>query len=157
MNVISPKNLEVINQFKKQGQKIVLAGGCFDILHIGHVIFLEKAKAQGDVLVVMLESDHYLRQTKGVQRPVHDQLYRAKMLVSLKAVDFVILLPEMKNDQDYDLLVSKIAPNVIAATKKDPLVRHKKRQAKLVGAQLRYVTGFIKDYSTSQLINKIKG
>ena len=64
--------------------KIVLVGGCFDILHLGHVVFLEKAKKEGDVLVVLLESDEKVRFLKGKGRPVHTQSERAEILSALK-------------------------------------------------------------------------
>src|SRR3990167_9728836 len=84
---------------KKQGKVVVLAGGCFDILHPGHVIFLEKAKKTGDILVVLLESDQKVKELKGINRPVHTQIDRAQVLFALRAVDYVVMLPYMKFDK----------------------------------------------------------
>jgi FAD synthetase len=132
-------------------QKIVLVGGCFDILHIGHITFLEKAKKAGDYLIVLLESDQAIQKLKGKNRPINSQADRAKILSSLKVVDKVIALPVMK-DLDYDELVKKIKPAVIATTSGDSGIHHKKRAAKLVGAKVKVVTKNIKDQSTTNLV-----
>ena len=140
---------------KKQGKTIVLVGGCFDILHPGHVFFLEKAKKVGDILVVFLESDQKVRELKGINRPVHTQIDRAKVLAALRAVDYVVLLPYIKNETEYDELVGKIKPDVIATTIKDANTSHHQRSARLVGAKFKLVARVINDYSTSSLISSI--
>lgn len=138
--------------FKKETKVIVLAGGCFDVLHPGHITFLEKAKKTGDKLIVLLESDEKVRILKGVNRPVHTQKERARILSALTAVDQIISLPFMKTDQEYDELVKKIKPDIIAVTLK-ALGNHHKRIAKLVGAKLKYVA-VIDKYSTSKILNE---
>lgn len=151
-SILSIKEINDLTlNLKKEKKKIVLVGGCFDILHIGHITFLEKAKAEGDVLIILLESDESIRKSKGMERPINNVGDRAKILSSLKFVDLVLTLPEM-SDQSYDDLVKRIKPDVIATTKGDKLVSHKIRQAKLVGAKLKYVTGMVKDSSTTNLI-----
>lgn len=135
-------------------EKIVLVGGCFDVLHPGHITFLEKAKKMGGFLVALLESDEKIRKIKGKDRPVYSQKEREIMLKSLKAVDQVILLPFMEKEKDYDELVKTIKPDVIATTQGDPNLYHKKRAAKLVGAKLKYVTKFIGNYSTTNVLAK---
>src|SRR5271155_5547011 len=62
---------QLTNELHQQNQKMVLVGGCFDILHIGHITFLEEAKKQGDMLLVLLESDETITQTKGPHRPIN--------------------------------------------------------------------------------------
>lgn len=146
---------KITHEIKKQGKTIVLAGGCFDILHIGHVLFLEKAKQQGDVLFIMVESDEAIRKRKGKNRPIHQQKERAKILGSLTNVDYIILLPNKMSNNDYDMLIKKIQPNTIATTKPDPLVEHKKRQAKITGAKLVYVINQIKNVSTSKMVQAL--
>ena len=135
--------------------KIVLVGGCFDILHLGHVIFLEKAKKLGDKLVVLLESDENINKNKGNNRPLNKQENRAKMLMSLKVVDRVIKLPEMKTDEEYLALIKKIKPSVIAITDGDKRIFQKRKQAKIVGARLVKVTKQIPYQSTSRIIDII--
>lgn len=100
-------------------KQIVLVGGCFDLLHFGHISFLKQAKALGEYLVVALESDENVRRMKGDARPVHTQSQRKEMLESLSFVDEVIPLPPMQGDRDYYELVRKIKPSIIAITQGD--------------------------------------
>lgn len=139
---------------KKEGQTIVLVGGCFDVLHPGHVIFLEKAKAVGDVLVVLLESDQKIRELKGVSRPVHTQKERAKVLSALRSVDYVVILPFLQKEKEYDQIVAKVSPDIIAATFGDSNIHHHQRSAKLTGAKLKYVTKMIGNHSTSRILDR---
>ena len=134
-------------------KKIVLVGGCFDILHPGHIIFLEKSKQVGDVLVVMLESDEKIKKIKGENRPIHNQKARALVLKALKFVDEVILLPNLKTEKEYDQVIKKIKPDIIAVTFGDPDIHHKKRSAKLVGAKLKFVVRRLKNHATSSLLD----
>ena len=134
-------------------KKVVLVGGCFDVLHPGHVIFLEKAKKAGEKLVVLLESDKKVRLLKGPNRPVHTQKDRAKILKSLKYIDQVINLPFIEKESEYDRVIKKIKPNIIATTYGYPDISHYQRAAKLVGAKLKYVTNIYGHHSSSRIIN----
>lgn len=151
------KNILTVSEFAKllSDKDIVLVGGCFDILHIGHITFLEKAKKCGDILVILLESDQNIRKLKGINRPVHTQKQRAKILSSLKMVDFVICLPEMKKNSDYDEVIKKIKPDILATTSGDIGLHHKKRTAKLVGAKVKIVSKSIPGFSTSKILDKV--
>lgn len=142
------------NRYSLQNKKIVLIGGCFDILHIGHLTLLEKSKQVGEILVVLLEGDQTIKRLKGDNRPVFSQSDRAKMLDAIKYVDLVILLGPM-SDQGYDELIQKISPDVIATTKGDKSIHHKHRVAELVGATVEEVTGEVSDQSTTSLIRKL--
>ncbi len=154
--ILSVNKIATINKdLKEKGETVVLAGGCFDILHPGHVFFLEKAKKVGDKLVVLLESDQKVKELKGINRPVHTQIDRAKVLSALRVVDYVVLLPYIKFETEYDELVGKIKPDVIAATIKDVNTSHHQRSAKKVGAKFKLVTRVIDDHSTSSLISSI--
>ena len=149
---------EAIKRARKlhgQNKSIVLAGGFFDILHAGHIKFLGNAKKYGDYLFVLLEDDNKARQIKGPKRPINSQRNRAKILSSLKSVDFVILLKNMTNNSDYDKIMVQIAPNVIAATSGDPYMNHKKRQAKKIKGKTIFVIHRIYDHSTTQLAKNI--
>lgn len=153
MNILNLDEIEVvIKKIRAERGKIVLTGGCFDILHIGHLTFLEKAKAEGDILVVLLESDQSIRKNKGKNRPINTQKDRVKILAALKSVDMVIPLPPMDSDKAYDDLVAKIHPDIIATTIGDKSISHKRRQAKKLGIELRIVMKILKDKSTSNLI-----
>lgn len=140
---------------ESKNNKIVLVGGCFDVLHLGHVIFLEKAKKLGDKLIVLLESDKNIKKEKGNNRPINNQENRAKMLMSLKAVDEVIKLPEMKTDEEYVTLIKKISPSIIAITDGDKRRLQKKEQARMIGAKLVVVTKLVPSQSTSRVIEII--
>jgi FAD synthetase len=143
-------------ELKYKKAETVIVGGVFDIVHPGHVEFLERAKREGDVLVVLLESDQNVKLRKGESKPLNTQTDRARVLAAFGAVDYVICLPFMERDQDYDHLVTDIQPKVIVTTKSDPGLHHKKRQAKLVGAQIKELP-LMEGYSTGQIISKILG
>ena len=114
-------------------KKIILVGGCFDILHLGHIEFLKKAKQAGEYLVVALESDERITHFKN--RPcVHNQLERAHILSALRDVDTIILLPLLQGFDDYLHVVQAIKPHVIAITGNDPQYDNKQKQAEIVGA-----------------------
>ncbi len=150
--IISIKNLKIIQKVKKSGKELVLFGCCFDVLHPCHVIFLEQAKAVGDILIVLLESDQKIKQLKGVNRPLHIQVERAKVLSALNSVDFIVTIPFMEEDKEYDEIIIKIKPDIIAVTQGYENIEHHKRSAKLVGAKLKFVTKIIGNYSTSRIL-----
>src|SRR6267142_5273286 len=81
-------------RLRAEGQRIVLANGCFDLLHVGHVRYLEAAKALGDVLIVGINSDEQTRRLKGEGRPLIPQDQRAEIIASVAAVDFVTIFDE---------------------------------------------------------------
>jgi rfaE bifunctional protein nucleotidyltransferase chain/domain len=147
-------NLQELKTYlpKKGEGRIVLTGGCFDILHIGHVRFLSEAKGMGDYLVVLLESDKKVKELKGKNRPVFVQEERAEMLSALRSVDLIVLLQMMENDSDYLNLVMKIKPDIIAVTEGDPHIKMKIRQAREVEAILGMIS-LTKTFSTSKLTN----
>lgn len=146
------KTAKTLQTNKKQ---VVVTGGCFDILHIGHIKLLENAKQQGDSLFVFLESDEKIRQLKGTGRPLHTQEERAEMLAALTAVDYVVCLPFFSSNDEYDKLVSSIHPQIIAVTKGDKGIANKQRQATTIGAQLAEVVEYIPHKSTSAALTKL--
>lgn len=130
--------------------KKVLVGGCFDLLHFGHIKFLEESKKLGDYLVVALESDENVKRMKGETRPIHSQTQRSAMLSSLRVVDEVIPLPPLKSDAEYAALVQSVSPAVIAITEGDAMEDKKRNHAALVGAVVAVIPK-IHTPSTSQL------
>lgn len=130
----------------------VLVGGCFDVLHYGHIQFLLNAKKTGDTLIVALESDQYIIETKKRQ-PVHSQMQRARILSSLRPVDIVVLLPRLRTNEEYFEMVKKIKPAIIATTKGDSMLEIKKQQAKVIGAKVEVVSDLIKPFSSSYITN----
>lgn len=133
-------------------KKIVLVGGCFDLVHYGHLNFFKAAKGQGDYLVVALESDELIKKCKH-RVPVHTQLQRAEILSHLDIVDAVILLPSMKGYKDYLRLVGKVRPSVIAITTGDPYRVEKEKQAASIGAKVVVVIPRNAVFSTRQIVN----
>lgn len=151
--IVSTSKLpKLVQKLKRENKTTVLVGGCFDILHPGHVIFLEKAKKAGDLLIVILESDRKVKMLKGATRPIHSQKMRAKVLLALSTVDYVVMLPFIENDSDYDKLMLKIKPDIIATTKGDTNIHYLKRSARLVSAKIKFVTKKVKNYSSSNLL-----
>jgi D-beta-D-heptose 7-phosphate kinase/D-beta-D-heptose 1-phosphate adenosyltransferase len=100
---------EKVQALKRAGKSIVFTNGCFDFLHVGHVRYLKAAKAQGDVLVVGLNSDGSVRKIKGPRRPVVPEDERAEILASLACVDFVTLFDE----PDPAMLIRLLMPDVL--------------------------------------------
>jgi rfaE bifunctional protein nucleotidyltransferase chain/domain len=145
----------MINDKKINAKCVVLVGGCFDILHFGHIQFLKKAKALGDYLVVALEADINIRRMKGEKRPIFGQNERREMLMSLKFVDEVIILKDEMADQDYIDLVTRVRPFTIAVTEYDPIIDKKRKQAESVGAKLVEIPR-LSVPSTSQILKILK-
>lgn len=138
-----------IDKIKNKTHKIVLVGGCFDILHFGHICFLKAAKKLGTVIVA-LESDTMLKKHKGPLRPIHSQNERAEMLSNLKTVDYIILLPYFSTDEEYKKLTQLISPDIIAVTQGDDQIGIKTQHAQEVGAKI-VVIPKIQTPSTTQL------
>jgi len=101
--------LRIIKELKAKGKRIVFTNGCFDLLHIGHVRYLEEAKALGDVLVVGVNSDTSVRKLKGPKRPILPEEERAEILSGLGCVDYVTLFKEM----DPLKLITSLHPDVL--------------------------------------------
>ena len=101
--------VSILNQYKHQGKKIVFTNGCFDILHIGHIKLLTKAKQLGDILVIGLNSDVSTRRLKGEERPINNEGDRAAVLAALEMVDLIVLFEE---DTPYNL-IKDIMPDVL--------------------------------------------
>lgn len=140
-----------IMRFKSK--KIVFTNGCFDILHLGHIDYLAKAAAQGDVLIVGLNTDESVHRIKGGNRPIQDEISRAMILASLRFVDFVVFFGE---DTPYEL-IKTIQPNVLvkgADYKPEEIVGYdivKARKGKVV------TIDYLEGYSTTAIEKKIQG
>ncbi len=104
-----PQLKRTLAQLRRRGKKIAFTNGCFDILHLGHVQYLEKAKSAGDVLVVGLNSDASVRRIKGPKRPVLPQKERAGILAGLASIDFIVFFNEDTPAQ----LIKAIVPDVL--------------------------------------------
>jgi D-beta-D-heptose 7-phosphate kinase/D-beta-D-heptose 1-phosphate adenosyltransferase len=99
----------IVGRLRSRGQKVVFTNGCFDILHVGHIRYLRKAKKQGDVLIIGLNTDRSVKQIKGEERPVVPERERAEVLAALEFVDYVVLF-----DQPDPLpLIAALKPHVL--------------------------------------------
>lgn len=140
-----------LSLYKASSGKTVAVSGCFDILHIGHIRLLAAAKQYGDNLVVLLESDEFITTYKKRQ-PFHSQTERAEMLSHIIEVDMVVLLPFMKDSNDYQIMWQQIRPNLIAITKGDLYVENKRKQAALIGAEIVEATSLIAGFSSTEAL-----
>ncbi|MFN3403280.1 MAG: D-glycero-beta-D-manno-heptose 1-phosphate adenylyltransferase [Cytophagaceae bacterium] len=144
--------LPIIAEWKKCNQKVVFSNGCFDILHVGHVDYLEKARALGDRLVMGLNTDSSIKRIKGPERPVNDENSRSRILAALEFVDAVILFDE---DTPFEL-IKAIKPDILV--KGDDYTIDKIIGADIVmenGGEVKTIS-LVKGYSTSNVIEKIK-
>lgn len=131
----------------------VIVGGCFDLLHYGHIQFLNNVKKGNEILIVALESDEFILLNKK-RKPIHNQKQRAKILASLICIDYVLLLPLIKEDFGYFQMIKKINPQTVAITYGDRQLKNKKNQIETVGGKLRMVIKEITGFSSQQIINK---
>jgi rfaE bifunctional protein nucleotidyltransferase chain/domain len=143
--------LDKISKLKSEGKKIVFTNGVFDIIHRGHVEYLNEAKALGDYLIVGLNADASVKRLKGDKRPVNKEDDRKFVMENLKAVDDVIIFTE---DTPYNL-ISKIIPDVLVKG-------GDWTEDKIVGSDIVKQNGgkvfslkFVNNYSTTGIIEKI--
>jgi cytidyltransferase-like protein len=134
-------------------QNPVVVTGVFDLLHIGHLRFLEAARRLGDALIVGVESDERVRRWKGPNRPIQTEDDRMDLLRALRVVDDVFLITGERVDPAYyaDLLAPYHA-RYIAVTADDPFLEQKREAMRSVGVALRVVTPRIENYSTTHLV-----
>jgi D-beta-D-heptose 7-phosphate kinase/D-beta-D-heptose 1-phosphate adenosyltransferase len=110
-NILSREELKKEVELRRRaGSKIVFTNGCFDIVHAGHVRYLDKAKSAGDVLIAALNSDSSVRKIKGEKRPIVPQQERAEVLASLKSVDYVTIFEETTPIE----LIEYLKPDILA-------------------------------------------
>lgn len=151
--VLDKKYLEeVIFEEKQQNKKIVSTNGCFDILHVGHVRYLQESKKQGDILVVCLNSDSSVKRLKGESRPLNSEADRAEVLAALACVDYVVIFEE---DTPCNL-IEIIKPNV--HTKGGDYNPDNLPETKVIrenGGELVFIN-FVEGKSTTATIEKMK-
>lgn len=148
--IITILQLNHIQKERNSGKKLIIVGGCFDILHAGHIEFLKKARELGDILIVLLESDEKIKTTKGSARPINSQHYRASILS--KFAEYIVCLPSFTNNEDYELLVKKIQPDIIAITSGTHIFDWERKYVKNSKAEIIEVMSKKKNYSTSNFL-----
>jgi len=143
--------LRIIKDLKAKGKRIVFTNGCFDLLHIGHIRYLEEARALGDFLVVGVNSDSSVRKLKGPQRPFLPEEERAEILSGLGCVDYITLFDEI----DPLKLITSLHPHILVKggdwTKEQIVGREVVERS---GGEV-VIIPFVKGASTSNLIETI--
>ena len=141
-------------QLRAAGKKLVATNGCFDLLHVGHVRYLQAARTLGDFLAVGLNSDRSVRELKGKGRPITAERDRAEILAALQCVDFVAIFPEMRATQ----FIAASHPAIyVKGGDYSPETLNEQERALLkeIGAEIRFIP-FEAGYSTSRLLEQIR-
>jgi rfaE bifunctional protein nucleotidyltransferase chain/domain len=140
------------NAWKKASDQVVFTNGCFDILHLGHVDYLEKAHQTGTKMIVGLNSDDSVRMLKGPERPVNNEYARARIIASLQFVDLVIVF----NEQTPLELITQLMPDILVKGDDysiETIVGAKEVMA--AGGQVKTIP-LVPSYSTTGIIQKLK-
>jgi D-glycero-beta-D-manno-heptose 1-phosphate adenylyltransferase len=144
-----------VKKLRAAGKRLVATNGCFDLLHVGHVHYLQAARALGDALVVGLNGDRSVRALKGNGRPINNERDRAEVLAALECVDLVTIFPQMRATQF--ISVSNPAIYVKGGDYTSDTLNAKERAVlKKIGAEIR-ILPFEKGYSTSLLLERMRG
>ncbi|MGL4687732.1 MAG: D-glycero-beta-D-manno-heptose 1-phosphate adenylyltransferase [Fusobacteriaceae bacterium] len=142
---------EIIEEIKKSGKKVVFTNGCFDILHVGHLRYMNEARNQGDMLIVGINSDASVKRLKGESRPINNERDRAEMLSGLKAVDFTVIFEE---DTPMEI-IEELKPSIHVKGgdyKKEDLPETAVVEKN--GGEVR-ILSFVEGKSTTNIVNKI--
>ncbi len=150
--IIKRENIrDFVEKLQKSGKTVVVTNGCFDILHVGHVRYLQKTKAFADYSMVLLNSDKSVKAIKGESRPINTELNRAEILCALSCVDFVVLFDENSPAE----LIDEIKPDVY--TKGADYTMETLPEADIMrknNIRVEFIS-FVEGQSTTNLINKI--
>lgn len=144
---------QLVEILKSQNKKVVFTNGCFDILHVGHLRYLNEAKKQGDVLIIGVNSDASVKRLKGESRPINNQFDRAEMLCGLKAVDYTVIFEEDTPEE----LIATLKPSIHVKGgdyKKEDLPETKIVES--YGGEVR-ILSFVEGKSTTNIVKKIQG
>lgn len=137
-----------VEQWRRAGERVVLANGAFDLLHVGHVRYLQAAKALGGKLVVAINSDASVRALKGEGRPVMPESERAEIVAALADVDAVVIFPE----PDVRAIIREIRPDIQAKGTDYTADSVPERDAVLEYGGRVEIVGDPKDHSTSEIV-----
>lgn len=146
------KAREITQSWKDAGDEVVFTNGCFDILHLGHVDYLEKARAKGNKLIVGVNEDASVKKLKGKNRPINNENARARLIAALEFVDAVVLFGE---DTPLEL-ISELSPDVLVKGNDYKI-------SNIVGADIVIEKGgkvetidLVEGYSTTKIVEQIK-
>lgn len=142
---------DVLRNIKAQGKTLVTTNGCFDVIHIGHVKYLQKSRSFGDVLMILLNSDKSVRNIKGPSRPINNEVDRAELLCALSCVDYVVLFDENSPAE----LLKEIKPDI--HTKGQDYTIETLPEAKIItdnGGKIEFIE-FVQGKSTTSILEKM--
>ncbi|NPA15657.1 MAG: adenylyltransferase/cytidyltransferase family protein [Deferribacteres bacterium] len=143
---------EIVDRARSEGKKVVLANGCFDILHVGHVRYLKHAKSFGDILVVAVNSDSSVKRLKGEERPFMPDFERAEIVAALECVDYVFVF----DDERLDRILLYLKPHFQAkGTDYTPETVPEYPVVSSYGGKV-VICGDPKEHSTTELLKKVK-
>jgi rfaE bifunctional protein nucleotidyltransferase chain/domain len=143
---------DVLDEHRRAGRTVVFANGVFDLLHVGHVRYLQEARAEGDLLIVGVNSDASTRSLKGAGRPILTERARASLVAALAAVNYVVIF----DDLDVNALLREFQPDVHAkGTDYTPETVPERDLAALLGIRIAIV-GDSKKHSTRELIARLR-
>jgi D-glycero-beta-D-manno-heptose 1-phosphate adenylyltransferase len=144
----------ISKELREKGRRLVFTNGCFDVLHVGHVRYLEAARGLGDALMVAINGDESVRTLKGEGRPFNNESERAELVAALESVDHVVIFPEVRATA----VLEKVRPAIYVkggdyttAT----LDGEERAVLERVGAEIRLVP-FEAGYSTSALVERLR-
>ncbi|GEO03431.1 cytidylyltransferase [Adhaeribacter aerolatus] len=144
--------VQQVNDWKAQGLCVVFTNGCFDLLHLGHIDYLEKAKQLGDKLLVAVNTDASVSRLKGPERPLQDEMSRARIMASLLFVDTVVLFDE---ETPYEL-IKAVMPDILVKGDDYALENIVGHDIVLQnGGEVKTIP-LVKGYSTSGIVDKIR-
>lgn len=150
--VSRPQLQSLLAAHKQRGQRVVFANGCFDVLHVGHVRYLEAARAEGDILVVGINDDPSVRNLKGPGRPILDEAARARLVAALREVDYVVLFSEPTAES----LLHELRPDVHAkGTDYTAETVPERATAASLGIRVA-ITGDPKNHSTRSMLESLR-
>lgn len=142
---------KIVENLKKENKKIVFTNGCFDLLHLGHIRYLQEAKNLGDCLIVGLNSDSSVRALKGEKRPLVPQQERAEIISSLSCVDYVVIFDELTPEN----LILSLKPHLQVKGGDYKIEEIPERKAvESYGGKV-VIVPYVKGYSTTNLVEKI--
>ncbi len=148
-----PQLLEQVNADRRAGRTVAFANGCFDLLHVGHVRYLQAARAEADRLIVAVNSDASVRRLKGEGRPILDENARAELVAALACVDYVVIF----GDATVDRLLTLLKPDVhCKGTDYTVETVPELKTVRAYGGRVAIV-GDPKDHSTGELLAKLSG
>jgi rfaE bifunctional protein nucleotidyltransferase chain/domain len=151
--ILSPDSMLAERARLRAGkQKLVFTNGCFDILHVGHVRYLEQARALGDTLIVAVNSDRTVRELKGVGRPLMNESERAEILAALRTVDYVTIF----DDVSPRTLIAELLPDILVKGGDYALDEiHGRKEVEAAGGRVVSLP-FVEGVSSSDIIERMK-